>query len=204
MLPVPIIIPSSSKLFFRQRRHIYEAEAVHRIQIYFANAHGSWRGTDSQHKRPMSFIVLNPGINNVLLDDTTTKLALFRVQGSIFTRRSDALCKMVSQATRLRSSPLIHAHTVFQVIQCALVGCRYEFLALVMTFSTASEHGASGGKPATPSFCILSRFHAPLSANNAQRNQGYISRDGHQFLCKNPASAQRSFHMWVLVTCRCT
>ena len=35
-----------------------EAEAVHRIQIYFADSHGGWRWswTDSRHKRPISLI----------------------------------------------------------------------------------------------------------------------------------------------------
>jgi chaperone BCS1 len=52
-----------------QAKKEYEAEAVHRIQIYFADAHGSWRWTDSRHKRPMSSIVLNPGVKEMLLDD---------------------------------------------------------------------------------------------------------------------------------------
>jgi len=72
-----------------------------------------------------------------------------------------------------------------------------DLLALAMIFSTDSEHAASGGKPATPSFCILPLFHAKLSARS-QPNRGYISMDGHQFLCKNPASVQQPFHMWVL------
>jgi len=52
-----------------QAKKEYEAESVHRIQIYFADAHGSWRWTDSRHKRPMSSIVLNPGVKEMLLDD---------------------------------------------------------------------------------------------------------------------------------------
>lgn len=32
--------------------------------------HGSWRWTDSRHKRPMSSIVLDPGVKEMLLDDT--------------------------------------------------------------------------------------------------------------------------------------
>lgn len=52
-----------------QAKKEYEAEAVHRIQIYFADAHGSWRWTDSRHKRPMQSIVLNPGVKEMLLDD---------------------------------------------------------------------------------------------------------------------------------------
>ncbi|KAG9308631.1 hypothetical protein JVU11DRAFT_11582 [Chiua virens] len=56
------------------------------------------------------------------------------------------------------------------------------------------EHAASGGKPPAPSFCILPLFHAPLSTNTPPK-QGYISMDGHQFVCKNPASIQQPFHM---------
>ncbi|KAF8340910.1 hypothetical protein F5887DRAFT_1062589 [Amanita rubescens] len=62
-----------------------------------------------------------------------------------------------------------------------------------------SEHAASGGKPATHSFCILPLFHAPLSTSRAQPNQGYISRDGHQFSCRNPASVQQPFHIIFLI-----
>lgn len=53
-----------------QAKKEYEAEAVHRIQIYFADSHGCWRWTDSRHKRPMSSIVLNPGVKEMLLSDT--------------------------------------------------------------------------------------------------------------------------------------
>ncbi|KAI5123305.1 hypothetical protein M0805_009326 [Coniferiporia weirii] len=53
-----------------QAKREYEAEAVHRIQIYFADAHGSWRWTDSRHKRPMGSIVLEPGVKEMLLADT--------------------------------------------------------------------------------------------------------------------------------------
>ena len=53
-----------------QAKREYEAESVHRIQIYFADSHGSWRWTDSRHKRPMSSIVLNPGVKEMILADT--------------------------------------------------------------------------------------------------------------------------------------
>lgn len=53
-----------------QAKREYEAEAVHRIQIYFADSHGSWRWTDSRHKRPMESIVLEPGVKEMLLADT--------------------------------------------------------------------------------------------------------------------------------------
>jgi chaperone BCS1 len=53
-----------------QAKKEYEAEAVHRIQIYFADSHGCWRWTDSRHKRPISSIVLNQGVKEMLLADT--------------------------------------------------------------------------------------------------------------------------------------
>ncbi|KZV62260.1 P-loop containing nucleoside triphosphate hydrolase protein [Peniophora sp. CONT] len=53
-----------------QAKREYEAEAVHRIQIYFADTYGSWRWTDSRHKRPMSSIVLNEGVKEMLVADT--------------------------------------------------------------------------------------------------------------------------------------
>ena len=53
-----------------QAKKEYEAEAVHGVQIYFADSHGSWRWTDSCHKRPMSSVVLNPGVKEMLLNDT--------------------------------------------------------------------------------------------------------------------------------------
>ncbi|KAJ4490998.1 P-loop containing nucleoside triphosphate hydrolase protein, partial [Lentinula aciculospora] len=53
-----------------QAKREYEAESIHRIQIYFADSHGGWRWTDSRHKRPMSSIVLNPGVKEMLLSDT--------------------------------------------------------------------------------------------------------------------------------------
>lgn len=52
-----------------QAKKEYEAEAVHRIQIYFADSYGSWRYTDSRHKRPLSSIVLNPGVKEMLIAD---------------------------------------------------------------------------------------------------------------------------------------
>ncbi|KZT10943.1 P-loop containing nucleoside triphosphate hydrolase protein [Laetiporus sulphureus 93-53] len=72
MLSVSVVARNNSilKQLVLQAKKEYEAEAVHRIQIYFADSHGSWRWTDSRHKRPMSSIVLNPGVKEMLLSDT--------------------------------------------------------------------------------------------------------------------------------------
>ncbi|KAF8800962.1 P-loop containing nucleoside triphosphate hydrolase protein [Phlegmacium glaucopus] len=71
MLSISVVARSNAilKQLVLQAKKEYEAEAVHRIQIYFADAHGSWRWTDSRHKRPMASIVLNPGVKEMLLDD---------------------------------------------------------------------------------------------------------------------------------------
>jgi chaperone BCS1 len=68
-----------------QAKKEYEAEAVHRIQIYIADSHGSWRWTDSRHKRPMSSIVLNPGVKEMLLSDTRDFLKSEKVRYRNFT-----------------------------------------------------------------------------------------------------------------------
>ncbi|KAI0033521.1 P-loop containing nucleoside triphosphate hydrolase protein [Vararia minispora EC-137] len=71
-LTISVIARNNSilKQLVLQAKKEYEAEAVHRIQIYFADSYGSWRWTDSRHKRPLSSIVLNPGVKEMLISDT--------------------------------------------------------------------------------------------------------------------------------------
>ncbi|EAU91005.2 mitochondrial chaperone BCS1 [Coprinopsis cinerea okayama7 len=71
MISISVIARSNNilKQLVLQAKKEYEAECVHRIQIYFADAHGSWRWTDSRAKRPLSSIVLNPGVKEMLVDD---------------------------------------------------------------------------------------------------------------------------------------
>ncbi|KXN87703.1 putative mitochondrial chaperone BCS1-B [Leucoagaricus sp. SymC.cos] len=71
-LSISVVARSNTilKQLVLQAKREYEAEAVHRIQIYFADSHGAWRWTDSRHKRPMASIVLNPGVKEMLLEDT--------------------------------------------------------------------------------------------------------------------------------------
>ncbi|KAH9986217.1 hypothetical protein BJV74DRAFT_775047 [Russula compacta] len=71
MLSISVIARSNSilKQLVLQAKKEYEAEAVHRIQIYFADSYGSWRYTDSRHKRPLSSIVLNKGVKEMLVAD---------------------------------------------------------------------------------------------------------------------------------------
>ncbi|KAF8875879.1 hypothetical protein CPB84DRAFT_1647874, partial [Gymnopilus junonius] len=71
MISISVVARSNAilKQLVLQAKKEYEAEAVHRIQIYFADAHGSWRWTDSRHKRPLSSIVLNPGVKEMLVED---------------------------------------------------------------------------------------------------------------------------------------
>lgn len=71
MLSISVVARNNSilKQLVLQAKKEYEAEAVHRIQIYFADSHGCWRWTDSRHKRPLSSIVLNPGVKEMLVAD---------------------------------------------------------------------------------------------------------------------------------------
>lgn len=71
MLSISVVARNNSilKQLVLQAKKEYEAEAVHRIQIYFADSYGSWRYTDSRHKRPLSSIVLNVGVKEMLVAD---------------------------------------------------------------------------------------------------------------------------------------
>lgn len=77
VLSISVVARSNTilKQLVLQAKREYEAEAIHRIQIYFADSHGCWRWTDSRHKRPMNSIVLNPGVKEMLLADTKDFLA---------------------------------------------------------------------------------------------------------------------------------
>jgi hypothetical protein len=57
------------------------------------------------------------------------------------------------------------------------------------------EHTAATGNAAQPSYCTLPLFHPPADPNNAQVGLGYISNDGHLFLCRNPVIMQQAFHV---------
>ncbi|KIM31399.1 hypothetical protein M408DRAFT_320460 [Serendipita vermifera MAFF 305830] len=72
MLSISVVARSNAilKQLVLQAKKEYEQECVDRVQIYFADQHGSWRWTDSRHKRPLSSIVLNPGVIEMLLADT--------------------------------------------------------------------------------------------------------------------------------------
>lgn len=84
-LSISVVARNNSilKQLVLQAKKEYEAEAVHRIQIYFADSHGCWRWTDSRHKRPMSSIVLNPGVKEMLLADTKDFLKSEKVRSRV-------------------------------------------------------------------------------------------------------------------------
>ncbi|KAG8811349.1 hypothetical protein FRC17_002513 [Serendipita sp. 399] len=71
VLTISVVARSNTilKQLVLQAKREYEQECVDRVQIYFADQHGSWRWTDSRHKRPLSSIVLNPGVIEMLLAD---------------------------------------------------------------------------------------------------------------------------------------
>ncbi|KAJ6594876.1 hypothetical protein B0H19DRAFT_1096992 [Mycena capillaripes] len=77
VLSVSVVARSNTilKALVLQAKREYEAEAVHRIQIFFADPHGSWRWADARHKRPMGSIVLDPGVKEMLLGDARDFLA---------------------------------------------------------------------------------------------------------------------------------
>ncbi|KAH8114634.1 hypothetical protein DFH11DRAFT_1508479 [Phellopilus nigrolimitatus] len=58
------------------------------------------------------------------------------------------------------------------------------------------EHQATATSAAQPSYCSLPIFHPPATLSQVPSgSNGYLSNDGHVFLCKNPALLLRAFHV---------
>ncbi|CCO28993.1 putative mitochondrial chaperone BCS1-B AltName: Full=BCS1-like protein 2 [Rhizoctonia solani AG-1 IB] len=72
LLSISVVARSNNilKQLVLEAKKEYERDAEHRVQIFFADSHGSWRWTDSRQKRPMSSIVLAAGVKEMLLSDT--------------------------------------------------------------------------------------------------------------------------------------
>ncbi|ELU44065.1 BCS1-like ATPase [Rhizoctonia solani AG-1 IA] len=52
-----------------QAKYEYEQDMEHRVHIFLADQGGGWRWNGARHKRPMSSIVLEPGVKDMLLTD---------------------------------------------------------------------------------------------------------------------------------------
>ncbi|KAI0796918.1 hypothetical protein C8Q75DRAFT_796658 [Abortiporus biennis] len=58
------------------------------------------------------------------------------------------------------------------------------------------EHLADANRNPQPSYCDLPLFHAPLAQGQAPPGRdGYVSRDGHYFICRNPVQMQQAYHV---------
>lgn len=71
------------------------------------------------------------------------------------------------------------------------------FVVLITTREGPEHTTELGGDHAQPSACTLPIFHAPLTVENQPPGgpPGYVSNDGHHFICKNPALLQPAFHV---------
>ena len=47
----------------------YEADAEHRVHIFLADHYGYWRWNGARQKRPLSSIVLEPGVKDMVVAD---------------------------------------------------------------------------------------------------------------------------------------
>lgn len=56
----------------------------------------------------------------------------------------------------------------------------------LMSHKIGPEHVATENGPGKPSYCTLSMFHPPHTATIPEDGDGYLSNDGHKFLCRNP------------------
>lgn len=52
-----------------EAKKLYEADSEHRICIFLADQHGYWRYNGSRQKRPLSSIVLEPGVKDMIVAD---------------------------------------------------------------------------------------------------------------------------------------
>ncbi|KDN43355.1 hypothetical protein RSAG8_06139, partial [Rhizoctonia solani AG-8 WAC10335] len=52
-----------------QAKYEYEQDMEHRVHIFLADQSGGWRWNGARQKRPMSSIVLEPGVKDMLLTD---------------------------------------------------------------------------------------------------------------------------------------
>ncbi|KAI0751604.1 hypothetical protein C8Q80DRAFT_1158354 [Daedaleopsis nitida] len=58
------------------------------------------------------------------------------------------------------------------------------------------EHNATAGVAAQPSFCTLPMLHPRQTLDQRPPGgMGYISNDGHSFMCRNPALLKQAFHV---------
>ncbi|KAF8508104.1 hypothetical protein BU17DRAFT_100044 [Hysterangium stoloniferum] len=62
-------------------------------------------------------------------------------------------------------------------------------------FCRDPEHEATATTPAQPSYCTLPMFHAPQLLSQPSSAQGYVSSDGHDFICRNPSVGHQAFHV---------
>ncbi|KAG8929036.1 hypothetical protein FRC02_006101 [Tulasnella sp. 418] len=62
------------KLVLQAKRE-YEADMEHRVHIFLADSYGAWRWNGARAKRPLSSIVLEPGVKDMLMADCRDFLA---------------------------------------------------------------------------------------------------------------------------------
>ncbi|KAG8861432.1 hypothetical protein FRB96_002881 [Tulasnella sp. 330] len=62
------------KLVLQAKRE-YESDMEHRVHIFLADSHGSWRWNGARQKRPLSSIVLERGVKDMLMADARDFMA---------------------------------------------------------------------------------------------------------------------------------
>ncbi|KAF8515922.1 P-loop containing nucleoside triphosphate hydrolase protein [Gautieria morchelliformis] len=70
-LKVSVVARNNSvlKKLVLEAKRTYEKDAEHRVHIFIADTYGSWRWNGARQKRPMSSIVLEPGVKDMILND---------------------------------------------------------------------------------------------------------------------------------------
>ena len=71
------------------------------------------------------------------------------------------------------------------------------FIVSTNFLNSGPEHNATTHAAAQPSYCTLPILHPRQTLDQAPPGGlGYISNDGHAFLCRNPAVLRQAFHVY--------
>jgi hypothetical protein len=78
-------------------------------------------------------------------------------------------------------------------MQCVAVSVLPNYVEHGIDTFVGAEHKEAGQQP---SFCTLHMFHPPhpMPAPDPSA-QEYVSNDGHNYACRNPALLHQAFHM---------
>ena len=82
LMPLSVVVRNNTllKKLVHEPKRTYEKDAEHHVHIFIADAFRSWHWNGARQKRPMSSIVLEPGVKDMSLNDCK----VFVLRGVVF------------------------------------------------------------------------------------------------------------------------